>query len=186
MGVWVPPRVSRELLAEREQFNAHINLMAAAHHVQGQLERFNRELKHIDRLLELVYLPPGADTTGTPCRPGYYHVIRRNENAPITVIVVEGEHGEPVEPTARLFDRLREGDLWDANSRRRFERRQQLASEAADRERIREREARHAELVERVNAATRTQVSMNRDTAWSQNASPAARRDQGQRRKRAA
>lgn len=172
--------------AERDAYNAQVTQLAAAQHVYHQLEWFNRELRRIDRLLEMVFIPPGADTTGTQCRPGFYHVIRRNENAPITVMVVHGEHGEFVEPTSRIFDRLRQGDLWNESSVRARENAERRAAEAADRERAREREARQDELVERVKAATRTQVSMNPDTPWSQNAAAAARRDQGQRRKRAA
>lgn len=183
-SVWVPPKVSAEMMAERQRFNAEMQEQAVVNRLVGEMERFNYELRQIDERLELVFIPSHADPGATGCRPGYFHVVRRNDNAPWSIMVVEGDNGEPVEPTSRLFEKLRESDLWNPNVMRRVREKERRAEEAAEREKIREREARQGEIQERWDAVTRTQVSMNRDTPWTQNQSANARRAAGDKKKK--
>lgn len=181
--MWVPPNVARELAEGREQFNAELGERLSQHRALEVMQEFNRELQRIDPLLELMFVPDRADVSGTPLRRGFWHVLRRNEGAPWLVIPVEDEHGNPAEPSSRLFERLRQGDMWNARSQRERARLEREAQLAAERQKAREREARQDEIVERVAAATRTQVSMNRDTPWTQNISKASQRARGDKKR---
>lgn len=184
MGLWVPPKVSRELVQEREQFNAQMDEMAHQWSALETMREFNHELKRIDELLELIFVPEHADVTGSPCRPGYWHVLRRNAGAPWSVIVLTDDQGFPVEPTSRVFEKLRQGDLWNHRSQHEQRRLERLSEEAEARRKIRDREDRQGHLEEVVKANTRTQVSMNMDSPWTQNQSSASRRDQASRKKK--
>lgn len=169
--MWLPPAVSAELLAEREVFKRDIEAKMVRSHMQrvkGILDEFNHELRRIDPKLELVRA--GEDTYGTPLKPGYYHVVRWNEGAPPSVMTVEGDHGEFVEPTSRLFEKLKAADLWDPNNMRLLRQRQRLADEAAEKKKLKERADRQAEILERYQAGTRTFVSMDRSAPWTQTA----------------
>lgn len=168
--MWLPPGVSAELLHEREEFRADLEtrtVRAAMLKVKGILDEFNHELKRIDPKLEMVRA--GDDTHGTPLKAGYYHVIRWNDGAPPSVMTVEGEHGEFVEPTSRVFEKLKRNDLWDPTNMRLLRQRQRLADEAAEKRKLKEREERQAEIMDRYLAGTRTFVSMDRSVPWSQN-----------------
>jgi hypothetical protein len=165
-------------VAEREEFRARLAseaIRAKADEVRGVLDQFNYELRQIDPLLEMVRAGETVSVESA-MRPGYYHIIRWNQGAPPSVIVIEGDHGEYVEPTGRVFDMLKRNDLWDPANQRLVAQRERLAEEAAERQKIRDREERQEEIFERVQAATRTQVSMNRDTPWGQNQAGAAKR----------
>lgn len=169
MTLWVP-KATRAQIEDRLQFEQELRDRMVRQHlerVKGILDQFNYELKRIDPKLEMVRA--GEDTHGTPLKPGYYHVVRWNDSAPPSVITIEGEHGEFVEPTSRVFERLALGDLWDPNNMRLLRQRERLAQQAAEKQKIADREERQAELVERWNAGTRTQISMNRETPWAQN-----------------
>lgn len=187
--MWVPPKVSRELQQEREQFNAAVDARVAANallKVKGVLDEFNYELQQIDRNLQLMRLDAAADTSGTPFKAGYYHVVRMNDGAPVSVMVVEDEHGRFMEPSSRLFEQLRKADLWDSRNMRALEKRDRLADEAAEKRKVQERKERQQEMVERWAAASRTQVSMNTDVPWTQNASKTSQRDRDTRKKKVA
>lgn len=184
MGLWVPPAVSAELVREREMFAQELRdrvLRQEMLRVKGVLDEFNYELRRIDPKLELVRA--GEDVEGTPMKAGYYHLVRWNEGAPPSVIPIEGEHGEFVEPTSRVFEMLARADLWNPDNMRLLRQRKRLAEEADRRRKTREREERQEHLRDLANAAFRTQVSMNRDTPWTQNWSANSRRDAAARRK---
>lgn len=177
MGLWTPPSVSRDLAAEAEQDAASVRLAAA---LRGQLDWWNRELKLIDQRLEMVWFDEGVDIVGVV--PNRYHVIRWNDApAPPSLIPVVGPEGEFVEPNSALFDKLRAGDMWNGEARREQEKRQRRAEDARNRQMAREAEERQAEILERWIAATRTQVSMSSDTPWTQNMSPASRRERARK-----
>lgn len=174
--MWVPPKY----VQAREEFEAEMRQQLAygeLARVKGVLDEFNHELKRIDSKLELVRAPADCGLTGM--KPHYYHVVRWNEGAPPSFFVVEGEYGEFVEPTSRVFEKLREGDLWDPAVMRRIRQARSDAEAAQAKLRARENASRQEEIRERVAAVTRAQVSMNMDTPWSQNAA-------GQRGRKAA
>ena len=168
---WVPPTVSREHRRVTAQHDADVLVRAKA-----ALPQFNYDLKQIDEHLELVYVDSETDTGATPLKAGYYHVLRHNPGAPVTVQVVGGPNGEFMEPTSALFEQLRFSDLWNEQNMSRLRSRHERAAQAAERHKIREREDRHEETKDRWNAATRTSVSMTDAAPWTQNTSGAAKR----------
>lgn len=135
-------------------------------HVKDVIDRFNYELRRIDPKLEMFR---AGEVAEPPVVPGYYHIVRWNDGAAPSIITIEGEHGEFVEPTSRVFEMLARNDLWDPNNMRLLRQRQALADQAAEKLKIREREERQAEILERYLAGTRTFVSMDRSLPWSQN-----------------
>ena len=170
--MWLPPTVSKELLAEREQFRAELEQQVVREKmlkVKDTLDYFNYHLRRIDDKLEMVR---AANTVrrDSCLKPGYYAIIRWNVGAPPSVINIEGPNGEFVEPNSGVFDMLARNDMWDPANQRLVAQRHELARQAAERERERERAERQEELRDRVNAAMRTSVSMNSSIPWSQNA----------------
>lgn len=146
-------------------------------------EEFNRELKRMDPYLEMIFIGDDAMVQGAV--PNRYHLSRKSPDAPATLIAITDEHGGFVEPGSAIFAKLAEGDLWSARSRRERQRAVEEAERARDRKKAREDEARRGELLERYNAAFRTQVSMNRSTPWTQNNSANARRARAQAKRAA-
>lgn len=174
--LWTPPGVRREKdVVARD--TADIRLAAA---LRGQLDWWNRELKAIDENLEMVWFDDGVDIVGVV--PNRYHVLRVSPDptVPVNIIPITDDEGGFVEPNSAVFDRLRAGDMWNDRAVMDREKRRADAQAAAERQRERETEDRQAEILERWVAATRAQVSFG-DAPWSQNMSPAARRDAGER-----
>lgn len=171
------PDVTREQLDVRAKFTAELeqSVRSEMGRIKEVFDRFNYDLEQIDPRLQLVRAAPQV-APGSPLKAGFYHLIRDNDNAPPSVITIEGPTGEFVEPSSALFDKLRENDLWNPEVMDRFRKRQDRIDQAAEKQKIREREERQDEIMERWAAATRTSVSMNRDTPWAQNAAGARRR----------
>lgn len=181
MSLWTPPGVSADprLRDRTAKYNADV---IARSRTDGVCERFNRDLKQIDHRLEMRYFGEEPGIVGAV--PNRYALVLTPEIGPRTLMVLHGPRGEFMEPTSAVFAQLAKGDLWNGQASRDVRRRQEQAERAAERQRAREQDDRHEEAKDRYNAATRTWVSMNRDTAWTQNASPAARRDAAERRRR--
>lgn len=161
--LFVPPAVARELVLERA---AEEQRLAQFTYMGDVMADFNRDLKRIDPYLELAR---AQDTirTGTALKPGYWHIIRHNPGAPPSVMPIEGPDGEYVEPSSAVFEMLKRNDLQNpATGRRRRERERELEAAKARRE-ARETEEMNAEVLERVLAVSRAQVSMS--GSWSQN-----------------
>lgn len=105
--MWVPPAVHRDLLDERRRLDA---ATLKGLELLEELNAINAELRKIDPHLELVRASPNATLPGL--KPGYYHVVRRNPSAPVSVEVLEGPNGEFVEPGSNVFDMLERSDMW--------------------------------------------------------------------------
>lgn len=184
-ALWTPPSVSREEANIGAEHVADVRLAAA---LRGQLEWWTRELKQIDDRLEMVWFDESA-TGIVGVVPNRYAIVRWNEApTPPSVIPIEGPDGEFVEPNSSVFDKVRAGDMWNAEARRDRQRRQEQALAAKRRQQARETEERQEEILERWLAASRTQVSFNPDVAWSQNAAGqrAARAEKAKRERKAA
>jgi len=129
---------------------------------------FNPELQHIDPHLELVFWPEHV-----PAPMGFiagrYHIVRHNPGAPGSVEPLVDAQGGFRQPDSSLFEFLRASDMWNEQAMRDRRRVMQSAKDAQAARRRREMEDRREELKDRVNAATRTSVSMT-DTPWTQNA----------------
>lgn len=142
---------------------AAIQMMIA---VESTMAHWNPELARIDPDLSLIRAKHGAQAPGL--KPGFWHLMRSTPGAPINLIPLEGPGGEFREPGSWMFDMIRSSDLWDGRVTRDRERKLAAAEDAKRRARLAEREARQGEILERWQAASRAQVSMNRDTPWSQ------------------
>jgi hypothetical protein len=180
--MWVPPQVSRELEEQRRQYEAAVRLMLDW--CEAPRDDLNRVAQSIDTNLAVLRALPNVPA-GFPLKGGFFHVVRVNPGAPVTCEPITDNAGGFIEPTPTALERmLRERDLQNPQVRHALERREAERAEQARSAEASEREGRQEEMRDRILAATRTQVSMNPDAPWSQNASPAARRDAGARKTR--
>lgn len=162
--LWVPPRVDRKL---REETVARDEATKAMFDLTGQpMDAWNVELRKIDPLLALGRAKERAAAPGVIA--GYYHLLRFNEGAPMSVMPLHGPDGEFAEPSSQMLETLRAADLQNPRAvrdRQRLDEQQEAA-------RVKGRETAHEERVEeamgRWKAATETSVSMNSDTPWTQ------------------
>lgn len=164
--IFLPPRVARELLEERHQFAGAVERGTYTDRV---CEDWTRELRKLDPRLRMrrayeYYV------IGTPLLPGHYHYVRDNEGAPPTVQPITGPDGEWCEPDGSVLEKLKRSDLQNTRVTRDLEAGRLRVELEQEREKERIRAERQDELLQRWQAASRTQVSMNRDTPWHQNA----------------
>lgn len=172
MSLWLPPEAIAE---ERRRFAAAVLRCVTIEDTRAR--ECTAALQRIDPRLFMVKAHEKIKP-GVPVMPGYYHILRHNENAPLSVFMVHHD-GAYVEPTSRIFDRLAEGDLHDPRVFREMRDLDRKAHEEGERDIARDHEDRRAELRERVNAAVRTQVSMDRTLPWTQNSSGRAKNGRG-------
>lgn len=169
--LYLPPGVTREMLAEREEREAQ----AYAQGVFVRDERcreFNPLLVRVDPYLSMVFCREPAPLEAVACgaRPGRYNLVREAPGAPLSFIPIIGPDGEFVEPTSRIFDELKAMDWWNADVKRDRQAREDRLEDARRKTEEAERERMTDEVLERYLAGTRTQVSMNPDVPWAQNA----------------
>jgi hypothetical protein len=176
-SLWVPPTATKRQVEERNAYTASVESMVQR--FRGVMNHLNPLLKEVDPHLELIFVPPNADPTVPGIVPGRYMVMRHNPGAPPSLMVVEGPNGEFVEPGTRLVDEMREMDMWSPEAER--DRKQRKARREYEAQKAKEREAedRRNEIAERWAAVSRTFVSMDRSSPWSQN--HAGRRGRGRR-----
>jgi hypothetical protein len=162
MGLILPDRVVRDIRAERaSEIERAIRTEVCA--------EFTRELKRIDPGLELVWWPPSANAPGFV--PGRYHVVWHHpSNGLGSVEPLVDKTGGYREPDSSLFELVRGSDMWNDRLVRDKKRIREQALKAKEKREREELEQIEQEAGERWLAATRAQVSMNRDTPWSQNA----------------
>lgn len=170
MSLWVPPRVSRELSDVTEQHKAEV--MASAIR-DASIEYFNRELKRVDEHLELIKAKDDATAAGL--KPGYWHILRHNPGAPPSLLPLVGDDGEFVEPSSRVFDLLREGDLQNDQVIRAMRERDERAAKQRARDKQRDAEDRIGHMVEHAKAVTRAHVSMTDARPWTNAAKDSAK-----------
>lgn len=193
MSLFLPPRVSRELQEEsrRREIEA-AKVMIGDERLDWKRE-FDAQLERIVAGMRLAFCPDPAplDAVGQGAFPGRWHLVWPSyHGGPLNLqpLVISPETGKAtvggsggfVEPGSWVFDRLAESDLWSERVQRERRRIRREAEEAGRRREEQERRDRDADVLERFKAVTRTQVSMNRDTPWSQNAA-GARRTKGNR-----
>lgn len=138
---------------------------------QDDMRAFNAELKQIDPYLELVKAKETVEA-GSALRPGYWHIIRHNPGAPVSVMKVEGPDGEYIEPRDNITAIWRMLTEWMdlQNPAVEFRRRQREheATLASERMEARERAEREEEAIDRAKAAWQTSVSMTDARPWHQ------------------
>src|SRR3954463_5951969 len=108
MSLWVPPTVSRELMDTRLRDTAERLQMVEMDTLCHQLTLYCHDF---DPKVSVVKAKPHATAGGM--RPGFYHIMRFNENAPLSFTVIEAKDGGFQVPDSSIIDRLRRTDLWN-------------------------------------------------------------------------
>lgn len=136
-------------------------------------QEWNPRLRDIDPLLRLgrargrVQVPEFGWV-----RAGFYHWVRDNDEtgaAPTISQPITTTDDQFREPDSGVLEELRQSDLRHPLVWAELMERRGRAERAEEEWLAAEREERQAEIVDRFLAATRTQVSLNRDVPWSQN-----------------
>lgn len=166
MGLVLPPGVTRELLGERHQHAAEVVAMT---HMKEVMDDYNRQLKQIDPYLELIKAKENPSVTTAALKPGYWHIIRHNPGAPVSIITIQSDEGDYREPDSSIFTMVQRMDWWNPLVRRERDRKAVELKTQRERRERQEEEERRLELFERLDANTKVRVSMNRDNPWSQN-----------------
>jgi hypothetical protein len=191
----LPPRLTRKLEQERAEREA-VALAALQGDSRDQWRReFNAQLERVVHGMKLMWCPDPAplDAVAQGAHPGRWNLVWPGySGGPLTVqplVLVDGEpsiggDGGFVEPGSWVFDRLAQMDLWSERVQRERRRIKREAEEAKRRREEQERRDFDLECLEAWKAVSRTQVSMNTDTAWGQNARGAAQA-RGERKRKA-
>lgn len=180
--LWTPPQVRREL-AEESRRRETMALQQLVDDARWQWKReFDAQLERVMPGMRLLVCPDPAplEAVAQGARPGHWHVswpgVRGGPlNVQPLVLDADGEpriggEGSFVEPGSWVFDKLAEADMWNGEVMRERRRIQREAGEAKRRRKEIEAAEFDQETFERYRAVTRTQVSMNRETPWGQNA----------------
>lgn len=166
--LWTPPTVEREHLDSTEQYRAEV--AQALEEKPGPIAaEWNNALSKIDPRLRMVKAKESAHCFGVT--PGYWHIMMTADGAPPMLMPIMGENGVYAEPSHRTLDWLRASDLQNPQVIRDRDAAMQRVIDQREKDKAGLRDEVTEEAEERWAAATRTQVSMNRDAAWSQNAS---------------
>lgn len=188
MTLWTPPRVSRELALETQRREAEALKVIAVERGFKWVQDFNRDLDEIEHGLRLLWCPDPAPLDAVVCgaHPGRWHVYRPATSGPMNCLALVrntetgdvqlGGQGDFVEPGSWVFEKLKAQDWWSGKVLAERNRQERRLEEARRKREEDERADFDREMYERYQAVSRTQVSMNRDTPWSQNASGARRR----------
>lgn len=157
--------MSSLILPASYQFNQEREAMVqAAAERKGALMWFDRQLKDIDPLLDLVKATGNAQAPGM--RPGFWHVRRRNPAPAIdTYIPITTPDGEFCEPSTWWLEDFRRDDAWNNGGWAEMQRRWDRRALSQQREKDRHREDRIEELAGRIKAKTNPAVSFS-DNKW--------------------
>jgi len=160
----LPPRILRQQRLEREK-----RILRCTTVDDPRCQHYTSLLKLRTQDAWMVRAHNTVDSD-LPLRPGYYHILILNGDEPMTVIPITN-NGKYVEPGDWIFEQLNRMDLREKRVMNRLIEREREEYEAGERELQQANENRRERLAEIVTANTRVQVSMNRDTPWSQNVS---------------
>lgn len=173
MSLLLPPKVQAEIAKEKwdvERQRRRALVLELIDFEDPVCCEWQPVLEALDPYLRLGRAKPMAYAAGVVMRPGYYHWVRDNPTAVITVEAITGPDGESfAEPDSRLLDQLRGNDLQNPQIYAALIANHAEAEASMEKERADEREAIDAEVLERWKAASETSVSMNRDAPWTQN-----------------
>src|SRR4051794_19138942 len=161
MTLLLPPHVIKQQRREFEQ-----RILRCVTVEDPRAREFTETLQKISRDMFMVRAHDTVDAD-LPLRPGFYHILVRNQDAPMTVMAVH-ENGEYAEPDSRVFDVLARGNLRERRVRDRVAEQEREEREAGERELQAANDNRKERLKEIVLSATRAQVSMDRTIPWTQ------------------
>lgn len=179
--LYLPAGVSPEMMDERQRREAQAQTVFLR---DERCREFDPLLFRVDPYLSMVFCNDPAPIEVAHCgaRPGRYNIVRQVPGAPLSFIPIVGPSGEYVEPTSRVFELLRQMDWWNEDVKRDRNAREDRLEDARRKTQDAERERLNTEVYERYVAGTRTQVSMNPDVPWAQNAA-GFNRIKGEKRK---
>lgn len=168
----LPPDVVREIQKrkwadQRAEFRARVEQLFDFG--DSVCELWNPHLRDLDPLLRMGRARPLAYEPGWGVQPGFYHWVRDNENAAPTVTPITDAGGGFREPDSGVLEDLRRSDLRNPAVFIGLLQQAKAKEVAASADRLAEREERQQEILDRFIAGTRVGVSMNTDTAWTQN-----------------
>lgn len=189
--LWVPdhikprrdPKVSKQ---HAEGTRAWEQQVLSCMHMTGPVQdHWNPELQKIDPNMRLAQAYDRAECVGV--MPGFWHFMRlrnpaRHEMLMIVPLRNPVDNGF-IEPSSAMLEALRMCDLQNDRAVEARIINDRRAAASAERAKENEVEERRDEGRERYLAASRTQILTSTDVPWSQNNSPAARRDRGERSK---
>jgi hypothetical protein len=190
----LPPRLTQKLQLERAQREAAVFETLEGDARDTWRREFNAQLERVVHGMKLMWCPDPAplDAVAQGAFPGRWNLVWPGySGGPLTVQPLVLRDGEPhiggeggfVEPGSWVFDRLASMDLWSERVQRDRRRIKREAEVAKRRREEQERRDFDLECLERWKAVSRTQVSMNPDTAWGQNARGAAQARAEKRRR---
>jgi hypothetical protein len=172
MTLFLPPHVIAQQRREFEQ-----RILRCVTIEDPRAREFTDTLQKVSPDMFMVRAHDTVDAD-LPLRPGFYHILVRNPDAPMTVMTVH-ENGEYAEPDSRVFDVLAKGNLRERRVRERIAERDAAERKQIEKEQEDSKQRRLDIAREVVLSATRAQVSMDRTIPWTQNS-------QGRREKRRA
>jgi hypothetical protein len=171
MSLILPPGVTRGMLNERQEREGKA-FSGGVFVRDDRCREYDPLLMRADPYLRMVFCREPAPLEAVACgaRPGRYNIVRSPPGAPVTFIPITGPDGEFVEPCSSVFEALKQMDWQDPVVQRERKRREEALEEARAKAEAEEMRRMDEEVLEAYLAGTRTQVSMNADTPWAQNA----------------
>lgn len=165
-SLYIPSHVQRRIdLERRRDYEAAVLRNCTVEDPRAR--EWTAKLQHVSPDLFMVRAHDKVEI-GVPLRPGFYHILVRNRDAPLSVMEVH-ENGRYAEPDSRIFDVLAKGNLRERRVRDRIAERDAAEREQIEKEREDSKQRRLEVAREVVLSATRAQVSMDRSIPWTQN-----------------
>ena len=161
-SLYLPPHIERQRRREFEQ-----RILRCVTVEDARAREYTRKLQAISTDMFMVRAHDTVDAD-LPLRPGFYHILIRNQDAPMSVMCVH-ENDRYAEPDSRIFDVLARGNLRERRVRDRLAEVEREQREAGEKELQTANENRKERLQEIVKSATRAQISMDRTLPWTQN-----------------
>jgi len=162
MTLYLPPHIAKQ---ERDRFEQRILRCVTIEDARAR--EYTQKLQLISPDMFMVRAHDTVDAD-LPLRPGFYHILVRNQDAPMSVMCVH-ENDRYAEPDSRIFDVLARGNLRERRVRERLAEHEREQWEAGEKELEDANESRRERLTEIVKSATRAQISMDRTIPWTQN-----------------
>jgi hypothetical protein len=166
MSLYLPAAAGNAVLLERRRKHIaeiHSRLVER----DQRAEEYTAKMHHINQRLFVVKAQDNMDPY-PGMEPGYYHLLVVPDNAPAHITPYH-QDGAYADVGDWIFDALARGDMTQKRVMNQLEQQEKAVEQAAKAEQARQKDDRRTELKERVNAAVRAQVSMDRTIPWTQN-----------------
>src|SRR3954471_22325989 len=142
-SLYLPPHVQQRIdLERRRQYEAAVLRNCTVEDPRAR--EWTVKLQHVSPDLFMVRAHDKVEL-GVPLRPGFYHILVRNPDAPMTVMTVH-ENGRYAEPDSRIFDVLARGTLRERRVRARLAEQDREVQDAVEKERRTANEDRREKL----------------------------------------